>query len=252
MQKNRVAAMRRAFADLHLRVNLKDPAATARMINKAATLGYRLIAVPSSPETRADEIVKLRTACSEAKIDLASRIDIKPRTQNELIQQLRRLRRKLEVICVNCENKEVARQAAKDRRVDLLNFPSPDFRRRFFDRAEAELASNSLAALEIDVKPLLVLEGPARIRFLSSLRREAAIAREFRVPIVVSSGAAAEMLLRRPREMAALAFLFGLNEASALEAVSQNPVAIVKRNREKLSSKFVAPGIRVIKEGKDC
>jgi RNase P/RNase MRP subunit p30 len=84
------------------------------------------------------------------------------------------------------------------------------------------------------------------------LRREAAIAGEFHVPIVVSSGVAAEMLLRKPREMAALAFLFGLDEASALEAVSQNPVAIVKRNREKLSSKFVAPGIRVIKEGKDC
>ena len=52
--------------------------------------------------------------------------------------------------------------------------------------------------------------------------------------------------------MAALAFLFGLDEASALETVSKNPVAIVKRNREKLSSGFVAPGIRVIKEGDDC
>ena len=59
---------------------------------------------------------------------------------------------------------------------------------RFFDRAEAELASNSLAALEVDVKPLLVLEGPARVRFLSMLRREVSIAREFHVPVVVSSG----------------------------------------------------------------
>jgi RNase P/RNase MRP subunit p30 len=52
--------------------------------------------------------------------------------------------------------------------------------------------------------------------------------------------------------MAALAFLFGLDEASALEAVSQSVGAIVKRNREKFSAKFVAPGIRLIKEGKDC
>jgi hypothetical protein len=37
-----------------------------------------------------------------------------------------------------------------------------------------------------------------------------------------------------------------------LEAISQNPVSIVKRNRQKLSPNFVAPGIRVIKEGKDC
>jgi hypothetical protein len=52
--------------------------------------------------------------------------------------------------------------------------------------------------------------------------------------------------------MAALGFLFGLDEVSGLDAVSRNPVALVDRNREKLSSGFVAPGIRVVKEGKDC
>jgi RNase P/RNase MRP subunit p30 len=244
--------MKRAFADLHLRLSLKDSATASRIINKAATLGYRLIAVPLPPETREDEEVKLQSICKEAKIDVASRVDIKPKTHKDLTHQLRRLRRKFEVICVTCENKEVARQAAKDHRVDLLNFPAVDFRKRFFDRAEAELASKSLAALEIDIKPLLVLEGPARVRLLSSLRRETAIAREFHVPIVVSSGVANEALLRKPRELAALAFLFGLDETSALEAISQNPVSIVKRNRQKLSPKFVAPGIRVIKEGKDC
>ncbi len=243
--------MKKTFADLHLRLNPRDSTATARTIKKAVTLGYRLVAVPFPPETREDETAKLHSICSEAKIDFASRVDIKPRTQNDLMHQLRRLRRKFEVLCVICESKEVARQAAKDRRVDLLNFPSLDYHKRFFDRAEAELASNSLAALEIDVKPLLVLEGPPRARLLSNLRREAAIATEFHVPIVVSSGATSEMLMRKPREQAALAGLFCLNDDS-LESVSQNPLALVKRNRQKLSSKFVAPGIRVIKEGKDC
>jgi ribonuclease P/MRP protein subunit RPP1 len=244
--------MKRVFADLHLRLNVKDAAATLRMINKAAALGYGLVAAPLAPEARADEIAKLQAVCNEAGMDFASRIDLRPRTPNELMRQLRRMRRKFEVVCVNCENKAVARQAAKDRRVDLLSFPLLDFRRRFFDRSEAELARSSLAALEVDVKPLLVLEGPARVRLLSSLRREAAIAKDFHVPLVVSSGVAGELLLRKPREMAALAFLFGLDEVSALDAVSQSANAIVKRNREKLSAKFVAPGIRVVKEGKDC
>lgn len=244
--------MKRNFADLHVRLNLKGYVNASRTLNKIAMLGYRLIAVPLPPETLKKEIAELRSMCSEAKVDFASRVDIKPKTQNDLIHQLRRLRRRFEVVCVVCENKEVARQAAKDRRVDLLNFPSLNFRRRFFDRAEAELASNSLAALEVDAKLLLVLEGPARVRLLSNLRRETAIAKEFHVPIVVSSGVTSEMLLRKPREQAALAGLFDLDAASALEAVSQNPMAIVKRNRQKLGSKFVAPGIRVVKEGRDC
>ena len=130
-------------------------------------------------------------------MDFVSRADFHPRT-----------RKRLDAFsCANsgdnsksyassCDNKEVARQAAKDRRVDLLNFPSLDYHKRFFDRAEAELASGSLAALEVDVKPLLVLEGPPRVRLLMSLRREVAVAREFHVPIVVSSGVGEERFMR--------------------------------------------------------
>jgi len=244
--------MKRAFADLHLRLNGKDEAATQMMLKKAAALGYKLVSMPCQPEIRAEETAKLKDTCKEAGMDFASRVDLRPRTPDELLSQLRRLRRKFEVICVLCESKEVARQAAKDRRVDLLSFPLLDFRKRFFDRAEAELASSSLATLEVDVKPLLVLEGPARVRLLSCLRRETAIARDFHLSVVLSSGVSEVSFLRKPREMAALASLFGLEGDAGLDAVSANPSAIVKRNREKLDKGFVAPGIRVVKEGKDC
>ena len=50
--------------------------------------------------------------------------------------------------------------------------------------------------------------------------------------------------------MASIAYLLGLHETSALDAVSNSPAAIVERNREKLSSQFIAPGISVVKEGK--
>jgi RNase P/RNase MRP subunit p30 len=244
--------MKRTFADLSLRLNPKDTATARRVIAKAAALGYDLISVPLAPEVQETNISNLRSICNEAKIDFASRVDLSPKIRDQLIRMLRRLRRKFEVICVSCENKEIARQAAKDRRVDLLRFPSLDYRGRFFDWAEAELAGKSLAALELDAKPLLMLEGSARVRLLSILRREVSIANHYRVPVVVSSGVETEMMLRKPREIAAFISLLGMNEASALDAVSTNPSAIVRRNREKLGRGFVAPGIRMVKEGRDC
>jgi RNase P/RNase MRP subunit p30 len=84
------------------------------------------------------------------------------------------------------------------------------------------------------------------------LRKEAAIAQDFHVPMVTSSGASSRFLIRTPRDLAALASVFDLDRTSALEAVSKNPVAIVKRNRHKLSAEFVAPGVRVVRRGKDC
>jgi ribonuclease P/MRP protein subunit RPP1 len=244
--------MKKTYADLHLQINPKDPAAITKTILKAANLGYKVIATPLNPQAQPQETQNLKDTCKQAGLDFVTRVDLRPRNQNELLNHLRKLRRKFEVICVLCETKEVSRQAAKDRRVDLLSFPQLDYRDRFFDRAEAELASSSLATLELDIKPLLLLEGPARIRFLSCLRREAQVAKDFHLPVVISSGVSDPMHLRKPREMAALASLFGLENTSALEAVSHNPIAIVKRNRDKLSAKFVAPGISIVKEGKDC
>ncbi|MEM3641110.1 MAG: RNase P subunit p30 family protein, partial [Candidatus Bathyarchaeia archaeon] len=214
--------------------------------------GYRLIAVAFQANSREEDIQKVHNLCQEKGMDLATRVDLKPRTPKELIGYLRKVRRRFELVAVVCDSKNVARQAAKDHRVDLLNFPSHDFRKRFFDMAEAELASGASAALEIDMKPLLTLEGTARVRLLSFLRREAAIAKNFHVPIVVSSGVQNELFMRKPRELASLAQLFDLDMAEALNAVSKTPFAIVKRNREKLSPNFVAPGIRIVKRGKDC
>ena len=243
--------MKRTYADLHLCPNIEDTKQTSHLIHKAADLGYRLVAITFTPNAT-EEIKQVHAACAEAKIDLATRVDLKPRTPEELISSLRRLRRKFEIISVMCTTKNVARQAAKDRRVDLLNFPLTDFHGRFFDMAEAELASNSLASLEIDLKPLLTLEGPARARLLSSLRRETTTAQAFHVPIIISSGISNEQLMRRPTELAVLTSLFDLNKTSALDAVSKNPLTIVKRNRQKLCSGYVVPGVRIIRRGKDC
>ena len=242
--------MTRAFSDLNLRVNPKDEQTTQQLIAKAARFGYTQISIPFNSKFNESELASLRKKADEARIDFVSRANYYARNENDLTHFLRKFRRCFEVICVFCDSKEVARQAAKDRRVDLLNFPSLDYHKRFFDRAEAELASGSLTGLEVDVKPLLVLEGPPRVRLLMSLRREVALAREFHVPIVVSSGIGEARFMRMPRDMASLAFLFGLDEAAALDTVSTNPTTIVKRNREKLSSRFVAPGISVVKEGK--
>jgi len=242
--------MTRTFADLHLRINPKDTQTAQRLIVKAKQLGYQSISIPFTQGLQETEAATLKDMCNKTGLDFVLRSDFRPRTQEDLMRFLRKFRRKFEVICIACDSKEVARQAAKDRRVDLINFPSLDYHKRFFDRAEAELASCSLTGLEVDVKSILVMEGPARVRLLSCLRREVAVALEFHVPVVLSSGGDVENLLRMPRDLASLAYLFGLDEAQALDAISTNPNAIVLRNREKLSSRFISPGISVVKEGK--
>jgi RNase P/RNase MRP subunit p30 len=173
-------------------------------------------------------------------------MNLVPRTSSELVSNLRRFRRKFEVLSLICTTKDVARHAARDRRVDLLQFSVTNLRKRFFDEAEAELASQAFSSLEIEMAPLLRLTGASRVRLLSRLRREVVTAEKCRVPITISSGATDEYLMRGPHDYAALTTLFDLPLSSALKALSENPCGLVERNREKLSPEYVAPGIRVV------
>ena len=234
------------FADLNLRVPLKNLPQTERMVSIASELGYRLVAIPLPSNVSRELISQLRNICKDAKVDFVTRVNFVPRTSSDLVSNLRRFRRKFEVLSVICTTKDVARHAARDRRVDLLQFSVTNLRKRFFDAAEAELASQAFSSLEIEMAPLLKLTGASRVRLLSRLRREVVTAEKCRVPITISSGATDEYLMRGPRDYAALTTLFDLPLSSALKALSENPCGIVERNREKLSPEYVAPGIRVV------
>ena len=136
------------FADLHLCAPWDDLEQAKRLVAKSAELGYTQIGVPLPHSVNEEAVDQLRQISGELGLDLVTRLDLAPRSPDELLIGLRRFRRKFEVVSVLCNSKPVARQAAKDRRVDLLCFRSFDPSKRFFDRAEAELASASSAALK--------------------------------------------------------------------------------------------------------
>ncbi|RLI09303.1 hypothetical protein DRO42_04555 [Candidatus Bathyarchaeota archaeon] len=233
----------RRFVDLHLR----QPAAVDElegMLRFAAELGYSGVAVAS--ERKPPE--ELRRLCRELGIDLISRVDLRPRSARDLTASLRRVRRRFEVVAVDCRSKAVARQAAKDHRVDLLDFPaSPSARAKvWFDRQEASLASGANCAHEINTSDFLRLGPTAGAKLLSIIRREVENAERHGVPVVLSSGADSRLLMREPRALAALLDLVGVGEEEGLAMVSSVPWRMVEVNRGKLAKGFIAPGVRVV------
>jgi len=242
------------FVDLNLQVPIgkQERKEAEELIERSAELGYSAIGVPVPMETTEEQIQDIEKITNENNLNLIKRADLKLRSLNEMRRSLRVLRRKREIIAVQCDSKSIARYAARDHRVDLISFPSADPRGRFFDSATAELASKASAALAVDMAPLLTLSGLQRVRLVSSLRKEVGIAEKFGVPIVISSGTSDRYLLRRPQDYASLAYLFDLDHETATKALSDIPLKIVERNREKLRSNYVAPGVFIVRRGRDC
>ena len=229
---------------------MQDIVQTEAIVSKSFELGYQTVGIAFPVDIQRDLLLRLRKICSDAKVDLVTRTDLAPKTPNELLNHLRRYRQRFELISVTCLSKPVARQAAKDRRVDILSFPIFDRKRLFFDHAEAELASKSYASVEIEMSSLLRSKGFQRIHLLASLRKIVTTARKFHVSIVISSGATNPYLMRRPRDFASLAFLFSMDPSDALCSLSECPLIMVNRNREKLSPDYVINGVRVVRRRK--
>jgi RNase P/RNase MRP subunit p30 len=228
----------RKFIDLHLR-----PGSSGKtMLQEAVRLGYSCVGLASENGDRGAPSKEL----DEDGMDVVRRIDLRPRNANELTSSLRRIRRRFEIIAVECHSKPVARQAARDNRVDILNFPTQiQSRRRVrFDRQEASLASGANCAYEINLSDLLNKGAHAASRLISMMTVEVENAVRHGVPVVVSSGADEPLLMRGPRELAASMQLLGIGEEESLDMVSDVPWSIVERNRRKLEPGYVSPGVR--------
>ena len=233
----------RRFVDLNIR-DPGDPRVLTEMLELSAKLGFKGIALASerpAPGALIDEALTLG-------IDLASRIDLRPRNINQLSKTLRRVRRKFEIVAVHCETKAVSRQAAKDHRVDILTFPplKTGRRRVGLDRQGASLASRSNCAYEMSLSDLLGSRTD-RAKVLLNLKRDIWNATHEGVPVVVSSGAWTPLRMREPRAIAAITSLLGLSENEGLDAVSETPRMILERNREKLGPGFVSPGVKEVR-----
>ena len=238
----------RRFADLHLRPLPGDISELKKMLCSAINLGYGGVSF-----TMNNTFHDMKEKCQEMCLDFISRVDLKPRNVVELKSSLRHLRRRFEIIAVECLTKSVARQAAKDHRVDILSFsPFSYIRGKIrFDRQEASLASESNCNYEVNASDILNLTPPACARLLSIVRGEIENARRYNIPILISSGAESHLHMREPRGMAALLDLVGVGEEEGLDMISTVPWRLVELNRLKLSPKFISPGVRVVNRD-DC
>jgi len=230
----------RQYADLHLSPSLDDIANARSMADILSELDARVIGLAVSPDrlTPAPPVVN---AFREAGLDVAKRLNLKPRSREELLRSLRRFRSKYEIVAVDCSTQPVSRVAVRDRRVDIVQFPKQGpgsgFRRN--------LASTCRAALEFNMSDLSHTPGfEAR---LHRLRREIEIAAETSTPVIGSTNASNPFELRAPRDVAAVLHALGLPLDAALRGISDIPLEIVRKNRLRMEEPELEEGVKIVR-----
>jgi len=230
------------FADLHLKPPMEDPAAQKEMAELARCLGYSLVAVAFHPRDRDEKVNGVRKIFLDVGLDVASRVDISPRSRDELLKELRTVRRDFEIVAIESSSNETLTVAQRDSRVDIICLDAtPSNRGLALNRA-----ISSSAHIEINMSTLIETRRLPEHLQIAKIMKEIAKAKENQFGIVISSGADNPMYLRAPRDVAAVGMLLGLDKEAALESISSIPTSLVKKNRAKLGSRYAKEDARII------
>lgn len=230
----------RAYADLHLSPPLDDVGNARSMANLLTQLRTGVVGLAVPPEQLASS-VPVADSFRSAGLDVATRLNVRPKSREELLRSLRRFRSKYEIVSVECSIPSVARVAVRDRRVDIVYFP----KRQSGNLFRGNLAKSCRAALEFNLSELISEPGlEARLRLF---RREIEAAADTSTTVIGSTKASNPFELRSARDVAAVLHMIGLPLDAALRAVSDVPLGIVKKNRLRLREPQVDEGVRILR-----
>jgi len=82
------------------------------------------------------------------------------------------------------------------------------------------------------------------------MRRSVSLAKKYKTPIVIASGAKSNWELRSPSDLTAFAEVLGLCTGDAKKALGVFQEKLIERTKLKREGKYISPGVTVIEHGK--
>jgi ribonuclease P/MRP protein subunit RPP1 len=170
-------------------------------------------------------------------IDVISAVMIKTANPQDLNSMARKARNKAELLLVHGGNYEVNRAACENPLIDILCHPELGRKDSGLDHICMKAANENNVAVEVNFREILESYKRNRIYMLSSMKKNVKLCMKYDVPVITCSGAVTKWGMRSGRELAAIAYLLGMELGKAIATTSAVPETFVKKNREKLSGK---------------
>jgi RNase P/RNase MRP subunit p30 len=202
--------------------------------------GYSVVALALPTGLLQERVAALRRLFEGEGIRTVLRVDLSANSRAELLRLLRRFRARYDVLAVKCVNQVVASVACRDRRVDLIFFDPANARVKFGH----QFASMLRGAVELNVVSTFL--GETRKEIFSRVAKEVAVATEHGSKVVLSSGCSSPATVRSPVQISAIAASIGLSTEQCSLGVSELPLSIIHRNRERRSPLFVEEGVNLV------
>lgn len=208
------------YYDFSVRVLPEGADSSTRMSLHAARWGYTGIAIVNLPSFQTDA----RSAPGGA--DVYPGVMIEAENVRKLRGRIGSHRSRTVVLAVRGGSDRLNRAAVEDRRVDILSHPLTK-KGGGLNHVLARAAAKNRVAVEFDLGHITRDRGGSRVRALTGFRRNLELCRKYGAPMLLTSGALSRFDIRAPREMMAIAGLFGMTHEEAEQSLSSVPEEIL-------------------------
>jgi len=212
------------FFDLNVHAYPETDARVEELLRVANRYGYTGIAITNHNEMVQEEL---------KSPFIFTGLEIQANSVLELKRKVTHFWGKVTLLAVHGGTDKLNRAAVEDARVDILAHPCGEKGEGGLNHVSARYAAAHGVAIDFNVGALIRTRRGERARILNKMHEHLKLVRKYKAPMILTSNAHSIYDLRAPREMIALATLFGMTKDEATSALSEIPRGILDKRWKK-------------------
>jgi len=236
------------YYDFHIRSDFSEGESSIQDFTiRAKLLGYKGICVTEYFQSK-NQMEELKKKCEEISKEMGIDIFVGFQARNtKELAKLVPLRREYDILLVKGGDLDLNRKAVETPEVDILLHPELGRRDSGFNHTMAKLARANNVAIEVNFREILLSSKNTRANIIHNISENVKLCKKFKVPMVICSGAFSHLQMKDPKVLISMGTLLGLELKEAKKCVSETPGNIIKMSKGRQSSKWIRPGVKVIK-----
>ncbi|MFH1424162.1 MAG: RNase P subunit p30 family protein [archaeon] len=183
---------------------------------------------------------KFRALKENSELELFSAVKINSNNPGQMRKAVEKFRNQVDVILVHTKDNATMRAVAESNQVDVIAHA-------FVDQTSAREAAAHNVALEINLKDILAVYGMKRAVLLSKIRFNLNLARKYKTPMLLTTGASELKDMRSAKQIIALAECIGFTHDEAKRALNEVPAGIIEKSRAQKRGEEIMDGVRRVK-----
>lgn len=213
------------YFDLNVHAYPETDAPVEELLRVAKRYGYAGIAITNHDEAVVPEPVESNVVFTGVEIHAQSVVELK--------RKIKRYRGNVTLVAVHGGDDKINRAAVENPKVDILAHPCGEKGESSLNHVLVRFAADNGVAIDFNMNALIRSRRGDRARVIGKMRDNLKLVRKYNAPMILTSHAHAIYDLRAPRELIALATLFGMTKEEATSALCDTPQGILEKRWNK-------------------